>query len=119
MYSRILLSVLILLFLIISAFGNIYYVKSSWLLFFLYGAVCIGLNALIFFLWTRDLGLGRWQLLVYVLLFAGMCLLKLHVFDAILNAHRADAGLNHLLNLLKSPVPLMLLIPSAYLRKAG
>ena len=104
--------------LLLAATADVHYLSHQWAAFLAFGFCCVVLHNFILRTWF---GPSRWvqvHLLLYLVVFAGAISLRLGVWNGLLGEHRATAGTVHLLSWLRSPVPLMVLIPIFLLRKA-
>lgn len=121
MKRKVLLLLLLFSFLLLAAFTNIHQVKHSWSTFlsFCLSAVC--LQTLILHFWFPGFKAIRYFMGCYLLLVVFMVVVKAGWLDPLLGMHKAQAGLNHLMNLIKSPVPIMVLIMALilYQREKG
>ena len=84
---------------------------SAYCLLMLFLQQCILRLAELNFLWVKI------HLVMFVLLLVFMHTVYWHWWDFLLTAHTAKAGVNHLINFIKSPLPLFILYIVALLKK--
>ena len=112
MKQKLLLTVLILVFLFISATAQTTLIESTWSGFVAFGLSAVFIQTLILHYWAGYRRLVLFFSSGYLLIFLFMCLVKAGITDVLISASKADAGLNHLIDFMKSPLPLMVVLVS-------
>jgi hypothetical protein len=115
--NKLLSALFILVFLSISVMADVLYVKSNSWLFFAYGAMLVILSTGIVHGWLGNRKLSLFTALAYILVFIPALAMRQHALDTLLGMHRSDAILNTMLEWMKSPLPLMLLLAIASLKR--
>lgn len=112
MKHKVLLGFLAAAFLFFSVITNHQMLKSSWLNFLSGGLILIFLQTLIIHYWALNKRITLVWLSCYLLLFAGLSLLKSGITGALSEIHQVDTLLNYSLDIIKSPIPLMVILIS-------